>query len=217
MKKLAAAVLAFCLLGGGFGAKAITIISSNVTFFVNDPGLFSPVCEVSTAVHIIRGTDDDFFFLNDSYFMGVTDATGTVGVNNLGAPNPAQQRAVQVGVTTAGLGFIDRTDLATPKYLTVWEGVEDPLSPGSFIPGAVVFQEQIPQALIQANCQGSNQAPVADAGIDQLQVVPGSSVTLNGSGSSDPDNDTLSYLWTQVSGPTVTLSNPSSEIGRAHV
>lgn len=210
MKKLAAGILALCMLGTGFGAKAITIISSNVTFLVNDPGLFSPVCEVSTTVQIIRGSDDDFFFLNDSYFMGVTDATGTVGVNNVGAPNPAQQRAVQVGVTTTGLGFIDRTDLATPKYLTVWEGVEDPLSPGSFIPGAILFQEQIPQALIQANCQGSNQAPIADAGTDQLQVVPGSSVTLNGSGSSDPDNDALTYLWMQLSGPTVTLSDPSS-------
>lgn len=37
-------------------------------------------------------------------------------------------------------------------------------------------------------------------------VVAGAPATLDGSGSSDPDGDTLSYIWTQVSGPGVTLS-----------
>lgn len=39
-----------------------------------------------------------------------------------------------------------------------------------------------------------NAAPVANAGLDQT-VVTGSTVTLDGSGSSDADGDTLSYLW----------------------
>jgi hypothetical protein len=49
-----------------------------------------------------------------------------------------------------------------------------------------------------------NSLPVANAGPDQL-VTGGSVVTLNGSGSADNDNDQLTYGWTQVSGPTVTL------------
>jgi len=52
----------------------------------------------------------------------------------------------------------------------------------------------------------SNQPPVADAGGDQYEF-PGSFVTLDGSNSSDPDGDALSYLWTQVSGPPVTLDD----------
>ncbi len=42
----------------------------------------------------------------------------------------------------------------------------------------------------------SNQAPLADAGPDQ-RVVAGDRVILDGSASFDPDNDTLSYYWSQ--------------------
>jgi PKD domain len=44
-----------------------------------------------------------------------------------------------------------------------------------------------------------NRPPVANAGADQIVECTGrgcASVTLNGSGSSDPDGDTLSYVWT---------------------
>jgi len=37
-----------------------------------------------------------------------------------------------------------------------------------------------------------------------------SSVTLNGSGSHDPNGDPLTYLWTQTGGTPVTLSNPTA-------
>lgn len=210
VKKIVAFLGSASLVLGGYSAQAITITAATTSFFVNDPGLYSPVCEVQTSTHILRGTDDDFFYLNDSYFVGVTDASGTIGVNNVGAPIAGQHRAVQVGVTQGGVGFIDRNDVSTPKYMTIWEGVEDPMNPGSFIKGAMVFQQQIPQALILANCQGSNQAPTAAAGNDQTLVVPGSTVMLNGSASTDPDNDTLTYAWTQISGPVVVLSDPTS-------
>ncbi|HEY3407421.1 MAG TPA: PKD domain-containing protein [Propionicimonas sp.] len=53
-----------------------------------------------------------------------------------------------------------------------------------------------------------NRAPVAAAGVDQ-SVVTGATVTLSGSGSSDPDGDVLSYAWTQTAGPVVSLSSRS--------
>lgn len=55
----------------------------------------------------------------------------------------------------------------------------------------------------------SEQPPVADAGQKQ-QVLEGTTVTLNGLASSDPNSDLQSYSWTQLNGPAVTLSDPAS-------
>ncbi|WKE65580.1 glycosyl hydrolase family 18 protein [Gallaecimonas kandeliae] len=54
----------------------------------------------------------------------------------------------------------------------------------------------------------ANRAPSANAGADKTVTGP-ATVTLAGSGS-DPDGDTLSYSWTQGSGPAVTLSDATA-------
>jgi len=54
-----------------------------------------------------------------------------------------------------------------------------------------------------------NNPPVADAGSDQ-DVTTGTSVTLDGSGSFDPDGDTLSYLWAFQSKPSTSCCDLSS-------
>ncbi len=56
-----------------------------------------------------------------------------------------------------------------------------------------------------------NQPPVANAGLDQTVLV-GKSVQLDGSGSSDPDNDPLTFDWefiTKPAGSVTVLSDPS--------
>ena len=59
---------------------------------------------------------------------------------------------------------------------------------------------------VTINITSENRPPVADAGPDQT-VKEGCIVTLSGSNSSDPENRTLSYLWRQIDGPGMTLSN----------
>jgi choice-of-anchor B domain-containing protein len=54
----------------------------------------------------------------------------------------------------------------------------------------------------------TNRPPVADAGPDQTVPVA-TVVTLDGTGSSDPDGDPLTYAWSQFSGLPVTIADPS--------
>lgn len=52
--------------------------------------------------------------------------------------------------------------------------------------------------------------PTAEAGLPLLANV-GDTVVLNGSASSDPEDDPLGYVWTQFSGPPVTLENEKTD------
>ncbi|MUK43368.1 chitinase [Aliivibrio fischeri] len=55
----------------------------------------------------------------------------------------------------------------------------------------------------------ANKKPVANAGVDVSVIAP-ASVQLDGSLSSDSDGSIVSYAWTQVSGPNVTLIGADS-------
>jgi len=62
-------------------------------------------------------------------------------------------------------------------------------------------------SLVQITVHSTNHAPVADAGKDQ-RVLQGTTATLDGSGSSDADNDALQFEWTQLGGVHVCLEAP---------
>ena len=67
----------------------------------------------------------------------------------------------------------------------------------------------------ESNTRGSkgpktNRPPVANAGGDQVITLPSNTVNLNGSASTDPDNNITNYQWTKISGPssfTIASSN----------
>ncbi len=62
---------------------------------------------------------------------------------------------------------------------------------------------------VKVTVTAANEAPTANAGPDQT-VASEATVTLDGSGSTDPNNDPLSYEWSQLSGPAVTLEGAST-------
>ena len=63
-----------------------------------------------------------------------------------------------------------------------------------------------PNRLMVTVESSENHAPIADIqGADP--VAPGDWVTLDGSGSHDPDQDSLTYSWSQTGGPQVMLED----------
>ena len=100
--------------------------------------------------------------------------------------------------------------------------LSDPSSPNPTFPapaagGAVTFALTVNDGIsattttVTANLV-IDQTPVANAGADQtlVDVARGTVVTLDGTNSVDPDNGTLTYAWTQISGPSVTLSDATA-------
>ncbi|MCK4857934.1 MAG: tandem-95 repeat protein, partial [candidate division Zixibacteria bacterium] len=66
--------------------------------------------------------------------------------------------------------------------------------------------------VVEITVFNSNRPPMADAGPDQADIPVGTIVTLDGTGSSDPDADNLGFNWVQVGGPAVTLSSPTDSM-----
>jgi hypothetical protein len=66
-----------------------------------------------------------------------------------------------------------------------------------------------PSEYVAGNTNSTNLPPIANAGPDSA-VIEGETGTLDGSNSSDPDDATISYQWTQIGGIPVTLSDPTS-------
>ena len=83
-------------------------------------------------------------------------------------------------------------------------------SPGSVSPNpgpaANITYDDPAVAFASTEIAAGNTPPIADAGDDQTVASEQAGVSLDGSGSTDPDGDPITYSWTQTSGPAVTLS-----------
>ena len=83
---------------------------------------------------------------------------------------------------------------------------------GTYVVSLFVNDGMVDSAADTVTISTRNSAPVANAGLDQ-SVYVGNTVTLDGSGGSDIDGNTLTYSWaftTRPSGSTATLSNSTS-------
>ncbi len=49
----------------------------------------------------------------------------------------------------------------------------------------------------------TNHPPIANAGADQTITLPTNTINLDGSASTDPENNITSYLWTKIAGPSI--------------
>jgi hypothetical protein len=146
--------------------------------------------------------------------------------------NAGQDRTVLVG-TTINLDGSRSTDADGDPIAYAWSLVARPAgsaatlgrpesaSPeisldveGNYVVRLVVSDGSSTSAASEVTLRATrnNVAPVARAGASQ-SVLEGSKVTLDGTASSDPNGDALSYSWSFVSRPTgstASLSSPDS-------
>lgn len=115
------------------------------------------------------------------------------------------------GSVPAGASDVNWTQLSGPDVKApVFTAPEVHSAAPHFLSFELSYNDNAKQPqtqLIYIMVLNANQAPVADAG-PSSRVEETGVVVLDGSKSSDPDGDTLSYLWTQVKGQPVQLSNP---------
>ena len=178
------------------------------------------------------GTDDFEFSVNDGD-LDSSNATVDITVNEVNDPptadaGPDQAVAKNDTVTLDGSGSSDpeNDDLTYSWSLTSVPGgsgavlssttAESPTFvadlEGDYVAELVVNDGTSDSAADSVTITTSNTAPTADAGPDQ-SVAKNDTVTLDGSGSSDPDGDGLTYSWTLTSVPSgsgAALSDPAA-------
>ncbi|MFH1686332.1 MAG: Ig-like domain-containing protein [bacterium] len=191
------------------GSRVATIVipdinwngAETITFTATDPGLLSDFNDASFTVTTINdepvlatigahSTDEN---VNLTFGVSASDADGDIP-------------ELTTSLLPGSAGFVDNLDGTgtfdwTPTYS----------DSGSYqitfyaIDG--VFPSSIDSEIVTITVSNINRAPVADAGLDQIGVPVGPSVTLDGSASFDPDTDPITYSWVQVGGLGVTLSD----------
>jgi len=130
--------------------------------------------------------------------------TASVTLNGSASSDPDNQPLTYSWNQTSGplVSNLQGANTATPTFTA-------PLKTGG-----VGFQLTVTDPLGASNSKGvtinvANSPPKANAGPDQT-VRPLALVTLDGSASTDPQGQPLTYLWKQTSGPTVSLSDPTA-------
>jgi len=149
--------------------------------------------------------------------------TYTLAINNSGAitatnivltdivpANVSVTGIVSAGVSitqAAGVSYAWQIQDLLPNQdgvITITGWLAKPLAAGT-IPNTATLSVSGTVQSASAPLTVQNVEPVANAGLDQSRSVS-STVTLNGSGSTDDNGDALTYGWKQTGGPAVTFT-----------
>jgi len=121
-------------------------------------------------------------------------------------------------VCANGTGLVAQTRpaIATGNYWRSTDGplhTDNPTGTGDSIDASNVTYDPWIEVPSDKDNHYCNQMPVADAGPDQ-EVCEGDVVSLDASASYDPDIEPLDFTWTQLAGPSVTLSGADQEVAQ---
>jgi hypothetical protein len=169
--------------------------------------------------------------VNDGYVDSAPDTVVVTTTNSAPVADAGANQSVLVGdtVTLDGGGSRDADgDALTYRWsLTVrpagsLAAISDAaaVSPtfvadraGTYVAQLIVSDGTVDSAPDTVTITTDNRAPIASAGADRT-VVAGDTVTLDGSGSSDPDGDAIAFEWaivTRPAGSGATLSDPAAQ------
>lgn len=159
----------------------------------------------------LGATDTDSIVVNIANASPVADAgpsqnihTGTVTLDGSGSNDPDGDDITYGWTQTGGISVTLSNASAISSTFTA------PLTVG-----VLTFRLTVSDTFSETNSATTavtitNDPPVADAGAPQ-SVYPGDAVQLDGSASSDPDNDPITaYGWMQIGGTTVVLSGTTT-------
>ena len=166
---------------------------------------------------LLAQTDDAGYFVDENGVQFQSMGDGAGGMNNIYDPPAGFESAVfssgdawsaefQIDESLLG-GWNHAARIKLGQYWITYTGDDRnwPMysswnSPFSWAPAWFGTSAPAP----------ANSAPIANAGSDLEWTISTSVVcSLNGSGSHDPEGDSITYSWSQLEGPTVTLSNPA--------
>jgi hypothetical protein len=138
----------------------------------------------------------------------VTGATVTLGGSGSSDANndPLTYAWTLTGKPAGSAATLAGSTSLTPSFVADLDG--------AYVVSLIVNDGKVDSApaTVTVTAATANAAPIANAGSAQ-SVVTGATVTLDGSGSSDANGDTLAYAWTLTSKPassTATLSSSTS-------
>jgi hypothetical protein len=177
---------------GTLDAGASTTVSTE--YGVGEPGEGSETLNLVFENQSTDGTSVtvDSVFLPDGGFLGVFDESGTlVGTSALLPVGASEDVAVSVSPA-----LTESQELTVVPYRDT-DGDGEPDVETDDEPYTVEDEAVSETGIVTVGA-----APMADAGDDQT-VEEDDTVDLDGTGSSDPDGDDLTYAWTQTAGPDV--------------
>ncbi|MEO0481900.1 MAG: hypothetical protein AAF196_20735 [Planctomycetota bacterium] len=130
---------------------------------------------------------------------------GPVQLDGSGSSDPTDPLVYSWTQTAGPTVTLAGADTATPTFTAPSVAVDTPLTFELSVSDGVnpAATDSVTVTVVTVN-----QPPVANAGVSR-SVFDGSSVMLDGSGSSDRE-DQLAYSWTQISGPVVALSGATT-------
>ena len=180
---------------------------------------------VGTYLFELRVTDNNGAFGRDTMQVTVNPgATNTPPTANAGPDQTIVLPASAVILSGSGIdpdGIITAylwTQVSGPSAATITNPNAAATSVTGLVQGVYLFELRVTDnsgafgrdtMRVTVNPTAANMPPAANAGPDQNFDLPINSTILSGTGT-DPDGIVVAYLWTKISGPAATITNPGT-------